>query len=299
MKKLLRIVTFTLLVVLAAAGLAQKPLDQAFGPTKDVDLAEMVSKMKVVDNRGKTVPLYTEFQDENGKKVMLRDFVNKRPVILIPIFYTCKSSCLLIGASMLQLVKDFRKEIPGKDFEVVFVDIKPSETIKDAQAKKKEFVEAGKAMRKPGIEEGFHLLVGTEANVRKVTDAIGFQYVYDAQKDRVYHPAEIVILTPDGIISDYFYGMDFVPKLVLASLDTARRNELSKTDPSRMRLFGCLEYDPQSRSYHLVVIRSLQICCTLTVLIIITSIVRMEMTNKRKKTTNQSGGSESSLDNKL
>lgn len=273
--KALRLILVVVLAALSLAGWAQyADRSGALNPI-------ITNNIGIDDNRQHFVPMATEFTDETGKKVMLRDVFKDRPVILMPIFYNCQSACSLVFNAVLDFIRDVKKEQLGKDFDIVCISIHPKETYKDAAAKKKLIDDVvTNAIHKQGVDQGWRFLTGSWDSIHRVTDAVGFRYTYDAKLDKINHPAGIMILTKDGLISRYFYGVDYVPKTMVEALDTARANGIGPE--AQKRLLGCLEYDPTKNSYKLVVMQALKVSCISTVVILIFSIVWMEFRRKQR-----------------
>ena len=145
-------------------------------------------------NLDQMLPLDVEFKDEHGRTVRIGDYFGKRPVVLAFVYYGCPMLCLQ-SLSSLAATLGVLSEDPGKDFEVVSVSIDPRETPALALEKKAHYVERS---GKPSIAKGWHYLTGTETNIRRLTKAAGFRYVWDASTQQYAHPAGIVIATPQG-----------------------------------------------------------------------------------------------------
>lgn len=209
------------------------------------------------------VPLDATFRDELGRTVRLRDYFHDRPVVLNMIFYKCPGVCMAELDGMTALFNDKGMTLePGKDFEVVTISINPNETPEIALRKKQEYMAL---LRKPADAPGWHFLVGDLPNIDKVAGAIGFRYAYDARTDQFAHPAGIILLTPKGRVSRYFYSVNYSPRDVRLSLIAAAGNKIgSLTD----RILGnCIyQYDPKTGRYGLAIMRLLQITGCLTVL---------------------------------
>lgn len=264
------------------AAIAQDPPPTVPTDPSGALSSDITSKMGIDDRRRNMVPLSLEFTDETGKTVMLRDLVKDKPVIFVPIFYTCKSSCTVITNSVIEAVRKINRLKLDRDYRVISISIHPHDTYKDAAAKKQELEEAvGKVMHVGGVHNGWRLLTGTPANVKQVTDAVGFRFYYDEKRDVMSHPAGIMILTRDGMVSRYFYGVEYVPALVLEALDDAEKNRIGPE--AEKRLFGCLEYDATRGRYKLVVFRALQVGCVLTFLVLATSITVMSLRHRQPR----------------
>ena len=228
------------------------------------------------------VPLDARFTDESGRQVRLGDYFGKKAVLLVPVFYECKGVCTTILTNVTRALRSMQAASVGRDFEVVTLSIHPKETPKQAAAAKTDFLQA---YGRPGAEKGWHFLVGSLDQIRKVTDAVGYRYLYDPEKDAVSHPAGILVLTPDGRVSRYFYGIEFSAKLLMQALADAGQGRIGKkTEPM---FWGCVMYDPKSGKYTLVVDRALKVGGALTLLILGTTIFVL---SRRGSATGAEGG---------
>ena len=214
------------------------------------------------------LPLDTEFVDEHGRTVRIGDYFGQgRPVVLAFVYYGCPMLCLQ-SLSGLASTLGVLAENPGEDFEVVSVSIDPRETPAMALAKKAHYVERS---GKPSIASGWHYLTGTEPNIRKLTAAAGFRYVWDEATQQYAHPAGIVVATPAGKVSRYLFGIDYGPRdLRLAVLDASEEKIGS---PLKRVLLYCYHYDLATGRYSLAIMRVVRLGAIATVLSLGTLIV--------------------------
>jgi protein SCO1/2 len=268
-------VVIFMLVAFVHIGLGQYKDSSGALTTKITD------NIGIDDKRGTVVPLAMEFLDEDGKKIMLRDVIQDRPVILMPIFYTCRSACNLVFNGVLEVVRSFKTWELGKDYDIVCLSINHNETPKDALARKTLVGDVvTNSMRKKGMDKGWHFLTGSEANIKAVTDAVGFRFQYDPKTKDFNHAAGVILLTPDGVVSSYEYGVSYVPMSVYKNLQTASAQRIGPE--AQKRLFGCIEFDPNTQSYKLNVIRALQLACYATLATLVVSIFVMESKRRRR-----------------
>jgi protein SCO1/2 len=205
------------------------------------------------------LPLALEFTDETGRTVKLGDFFGSRPVILALVYYECPMLCtqVLNGLVSALGVLNFTA---GKDFDIVAVSFDPGETPELARGKKAAYVERYK---RPGSEAGWHFLTGSQHSITQLTRAVGFRYAYNAEIDQYAHASGIMVATPDGRLSHYFYGIEYGPRdLRLALIDAADRKIGSPVD---QLLLACFHYDPKSGKYSLAIMRLVQGAGILTV----------------------------------
>src|SRR5215471_6626030 len=194
------------------------------------------------------------FTDESGRLVELGDFFANKPVILTPVYYECPMLCsmLLNGLVRTMRVMPFT---PGKEFEIVTFSIDPNETPDLAAQKKQHYV---RDLGKADAAKGWHFLTGSAESIHKLTDEIGFQYTYDSSTKQWAHASTIVVLTPSGRISQYFYGIEYDPGAVKLSLVEASNRKIGSLVDHV--LLYCFQYNASSGKYSLAVMRVLRTC---------------------------------------
>lgn len=207
------------------------------------------------------VPLDTKFSDESGTLVSLRSFFHGRPVLLLPVYYTCPNLC---GQTLSGVVAGLRplSLVPGRDFEIVAISFNSNETPADALQKRNDT--AHRYSRSAGTA-GWHFLTGTERSVRAVMDAIGFHYRYDPTAKMFVHAAGVMVLTPEGNVARYLYGVNYEPKDLKLALVESSRGKIGS--PADQILLYCYHYDPTSGKYTMTVVHTLQLAAGLTILV--------------------------------
>jgi protein SCO1 len=206
------------------------------------------------------VPLDLAFRDEAGNAVQLGDYLGRKPVILTLNYYECPMLCPLVLEGLVRSLRALSFAI-GEQFDVVTVSINPGETAALAAEAEARYI---RGYGRPNAAAGWHFLTGDEASIRQLTQAVGFRYVYDSGKDQYAHAAGIMVLTPQGRISRYFYGIEFSPRDLRLALVEAAANAIG-SPVDRLLLF-CYHYDPATGRYTLVVRRVLQLASLATVL---------------------------------
>ncbi len=208
------------------------------------------------------VPPGLIFRDDTGKTVKLGDYFGHKPLILNLVYYNCTMLCgeALAGlASAMRLVKfDV-----GDQFDVVTVSFDPRETPEMAAAKKKDYV--GRYGR-PNAAAGWHFLTGQPESINALTEAVGFQYQYDARTNQYAHATAIMVLTPQGRISRYFYGVDFPPKDLRMGLVEASQGKIGNAVDAV--LLYCYHYDPETGKYGAMVANILRLAAAATILLL-------------------------------
>lgn len=221
------------------------------------------------------LPLDLAFNDETGKEVKLGDYFHKKPVILMFVFYQCKGTCLLEFAGTTKLVRDIKSEKIGRDYEIVTIGIHPKESFELAAAKKRANLSQ---INEPNAVDGWHYLTGSWENIQAAAASVGFRFTYDAQKDRVVHPTGIMVMTPQGKVSRYFYGIEYPSKTVMLAMDDARKERIGAL--SAILDFDCFQMDAATGRVTLNVKNAVKVAGLATLLILITSIVIMSRASK-------------------
>jgi protein SCO1/2 len=206
------------------------------------------------------LPLDLEFRDETGKKVKLGDYFGDKPVIVNLVYFRCPMLCTQVLNGLLRSMQGVKFTL-GEDYHVVSVSIDPRETPDMAAAKKKQY--AGN-YRRPGAEQGWHFLTGDQQSIEKLADAVGFRYRYDELSDQYAHASGIMVATPQGRLSRYFYGIEYHPNDLRLGLVESSQNKIGS--PVDQLLLLCFHYDPRTGKYGLVISRVLQIAGTATAL---------------------------------
>jgi protein SCO1/2 len=201
------------------------------------------------------------FKDETGQDLPLATYFRKgRPVILALMYYECPNLCSFMLNGLTTSLKSL-DWTPGERFDIVTVSINPKETPDLAAKKKAAYVESyGRKQSAPG----WHFLTGEESQIEKLASQVGFGYRWDEREKQYAHGSAIYVLTPEGKISRYLYGIDFRPTDLRLSLVEASNGTIG-TVVDRFLLF-CYHYDPQTRRYSVVVNRVMETGCGGTVL---------------------------------
>jgi protein SCO1/2 len=208
------------------------------------------------------LPLDASFRDENGQSVALGQFFGRRPVVLAFVYYQCPMLCTQVMNGLSSALKVMPFEA-GKDFDVVLISFDPRDTPAVATEKKRAHLVYWSAEKDAAA---WHLLTGDEASIRRVTSAAGFTYRWDDRTGQFAHVSGVLITTPDGRLSRYFYGIEYSPKeLRLALVESGEGKVGSAIDEL---LLYCFHYDPESGRYGLLVMNLVRLGGVLTVLFI-------------------------------
>lgn len=202
---------------------------------------------------GVQVPLELRFREEQGTSVELSEYFRSKPIILMVAYYNCPNLCPLALESLVKSLKAISFDA-GKEFHVLIVSIDPNEGPALATANKEKYLQK---YGRPGAERGWHFLTGEEVSIKQLTAAAGFRYTYDAEKDRYAHASGIIILTRQGRISRYLYGIEYPPRDVRLGLVEASAGKIGS--PVDQLLLLCYQYDPATGKYTLVVTNVLRL----------------------------------------
>ena len=224
---------------------------------------QMPPQLAGVDFRppfGAALPLDTQFTDDQGRAVRLGDYFGSKPVVLTFGYYQCPMLCTQVQRGIASVMKVVNLR-PGHDFQIVFISFNPKETPEMAAAKKKAALDY---YHRPGTDDGWHFLVGDDANVRRAAQAAGFSYVFDPKTGLYAHATGILVLTPDDKISRVFYGIEYPPRdLELGLVESSQGKIGSAVD--HLLLF-CCEYDPSTGRYSATILDVIRLLGILLVL---------------------------------
>ena len=209
---------------------------------------------------GERLPLATPLVDELGRTAPLADAFRGRPLLLIFGYYKCPQLCSVVERGTVDALRELGPTV-GRDFDLAYLSIDPTDTPADARIQRATAV---RAYGRGAATAGWHYLTGPEPAVRAVADAAGFAYRYDPLTRQYAHPSGFVVLTPQGVISQYFLGIDFAPKAVAAALDRAAQGKTGQ--PVFNLVLECFRGDFITGRYGRAIWRTLQVAVALTVL---------------------------------
>lgn len=235
---------------------------------------------------GTQLPLDLAFRDDTGKPVRLGEYFGEKPVILTLSYYECPMLCTLVLNGLTSALRALRFDL-GKEFVAINVSFNPRETPELAGAKKATYL---KEYRRPGAEAGWHFLTGDEDAIQRLTAAVGFRYAWDERHQQYAHAAGLVVLTPDGRIARYLYGVEFSPRDLRFALVEAAEGKIGS--PVDKLLLYCFHYDPATGRYSAIALSSIRIGGVLTVAALVGFIVVM-LRRERRGAAAASGGTSS------
>jgi protein SCO1/2 len=220
----------------------------------------ILQNVGIDQNLGTVIPLDAIFNDEQGRAVRLGDELSTRPAVLVLVYYQCPMLCTMVLNDLVRAMRAMPETV-GKDFDVITVSFDPRDTPTLATQKKKNYLAQ---YNRPGVENGWHFLTGQQASITALTDAVGFHYVWDPKYQIYAHASGIMVLTPGGKLSRYFYGIDYAPKDLRLALDDASGGHVGGLADEI--LLYCFCYDPATGKYGLAISRLLKTGGVLTVL---------------------------------
>jgi protein SCO1 len=225
-------------------------------------LPDLFQGVGISQHLGAQIPLDATFRDETGKTVTLASYFGKKPVVLILAYYNCPMLCPLVLSGATTAFKDSGFEL-GNQFDALTVSFSPTETPKMAAAAKQDDMKRYGAGATPAA---WHFLTGQQSQIERLTSAVGFHYKYNPKNGQYVHAAGIVVLTPKGRVSKYFYGVRYSARDLHLALVQSSTDHIG-TLADQVLLF-CCTYDPATGKYHAVITRVIDICCGITVLVI-------------------------------
>jgi protein SCO1/2 len=244
------------LAVFAGAATAQLP-----DPMQNIGVRPELLKQVGIDQKlNDSIPLDLTFRDEHGQSVKLQQYFGQKPVILSLVYFTCPMLCTQVLNGLDRSLKLQSFDV-GKDFNVLTVSIDPTDSTTVAEAKHDLYTGI---YGRPGAGDGWHFLTGEESQIKRLADAVGFRYAYDPDSKQYAHASAIVVLTRDGRISRYLYGIQY-PHLDLR-LALAEASEGKIGSPVDSVLLFCYHYDPHTGKYGLLISQIVKAAGGLTVL---------------------------------
>jgi protein SCO1 len=209
------------------------------------------------------LPLDAKFKDESGKEVRLGDYFGKdKPVVLALVYYECPMLCNEVLNGLTGSLKGISFDV-GTEFDVVAISFDARENEKPNLAKNKK---AGYVERynRPATAPGWHFLTGRQSEIDKVTEAVGFRYTFDEKTNQFAHAGGITVITPEGRISKYFYGIDYSPKDLKFGIMESSENKIGNV-AEQLYLY-CYHYDPSTGKYGFAILNVLRLMALATIL---------------------------------
>jgi protein SCO1/2 len=271
----------TIALLLASTSVARA---QAVPSNIGVNSSTMPAQLKNVGfdpQLNAQIPLDLPFVDENGSNVQLRDYFKQKPVVLAFVYYGCPMLCNQVEQGVVGALR-MLSFTPGRDYEVVFVSFDPRESADMAAQKKKSALDH---FRRPETASGWHFLTGTKESIDAATKAANFRFSFDTKTNLFAHASGIMLLTPDGRISRYFYGVEYPGRDMRLGLVDASAGKIG-TPIDHVLLF-CYQYDPSSATYSASILKIIRLGGILTVLCIVGGILIFRRRDAAQAVTNR------------
>jgi len=236
---------------------------QRFDPAQQIGLDQRL---------GEHVPLDLAFRDETGREVRLAELFGQRPVVIALVYYDCPMLCTLVLNGMVRTFRALSLHL-GRDYEVVTVSIDARETPELAARKKAEYLKTfGAGAPSPEAVAGWHFLTGEQASIDALAKAIGFRYAFDPASGEFAHASGIIVATPQGVLSHYLYGVEYITRDLRLALVEASQGRVGSLIDQVLLL--CYHYDPSTGRYGFAIVAAVRTAGILTVALIVGFIVR-------------------------
>jgi protein SCO1 len=253
---------FGIASLIAVAFSSVAGAQQFNAPASGLPLA--VQGVGIDQNLNAQIPLELTFKDENGQVVRLGQYFHDKPVVLALVYYECPGLCDLVLNGLSHAMEQISLNV-GSDYEVVTVSFNPQETWQLAGAKKANYVEKyQRTGAHVSVKNGWHFLTGQQDAITKLANSVGFRYNWDPVAKQFAHASGIMVLTPEGKISRYFYGIQYKPRDFRLGLVEASTNKIGTT-ADQVLLF-CYHYDPTTGKYGMAITEITRALGTATVL---------------------------------
>lgn len=259
---------FAALVVFAQPAGPPGPSSPLYGARPEsgrpsTGLPTALKDVRIEQKLNQQLPLDLVFRDESGQEVKLGQYFGNKPVVLALVYYDCPMLCTQVLNGMVTSFRVLPFQI-GNEYDVVTVSFDPRETSALATKKKKVYIDYLPDKMREGANSGWHFLTGDPANIAQLTEAVGFHYRYDDATKQFAHASAIMVATPQGKLSRYFYGIDYPARDLRLGLIESSENKIGS--PVDQLLLYCYHYDPATGKYGAVVMRVMRIAGVLTVL---------------------------------
>lgn len=250
------------------AQLVPKPNSPLYGGRSEsgpvtTGLPKALQNVGIDQKLNQQVPLDIPLRDESGQAVTLGHYFGKRPVILSLVYYNCPMLCTQVLNGMVGSFKTLSFQ-PGQDYEIVSVSFDSRETAPLAAAKKNVYVNYLPEAKRAAAAKGWHFLTGDEASIKRLTEAVGFRYQWDESTSQFAHASGIMVMTPEGKLSQYYYGIEYSPKDLRLGLVEASNNKIGNTVDQL--LLYCFHYDPATGTYGAAILNIVRLGGVLTVI---------------------------------
>jgi protein SCO1/2 len=236
-------------------------------------LPAALQDVRIEQKLDQQLPLHLVFRDEAGQQVKLSQYFGNKPVVLAVVYYECPMLCTQVLNGMVTSFRVLPFQV-GKEFDVVTVSFDPRETSALAAAKKKVYINYLPEKMRSSASNGWHFLTGDQANITQLTEAVGFHYRYDEATKQFAHASAIMVTTPQGKLSRYFYGIEYPARDLRLGLIESSANKIgSRVD---QLLLYCYHYDPATGKYGAAIMKVMRIAGVITMLGIVVMLLLLK-----------------------
>ena len=223
--------------------------------------AVVTQQVRFDQNLGASVPLDAVFRDEENRPTTLRSLIGQRPVVLVMGYHDCPMLCSLVLSGVVEAFTEMRATT-GKDFDFIDVSISPADTPEAAAKQKRIYF---KRYLRQGAEAGWHFLTSpNQSSIEQLTGAVGFHYAYDPATKQYAHPSGLVVLTPEGKVAGYLFGVTYDAGQFQGVIKNAGQRKVSS--PIAELLLVCFHFNPVTGKYGALILNILRVAGGLTVL---------------------------------
>ena len=226
-------------------------------------LPQALQEVRIDQKLDQQLPLDLTFRDESGRDVKLGQYFGHKPVVLAFVYYDCPMLCTQVLNGMVTSFRVLPFQM-SKEYDVVTISFDPRETPELAARKKKVYVDYLPEKMRAGAENGWHFLTGDQENIAKITDAAGFRYRWDEKTQQFAHASAVMVTTPHGKLSRYYYGIEYPARDLRLGLIESSANKIGS--PVDQLLLYCYHYDPATGKYGAVVMNIMRIAGVITLL---------------------------------
>lgn len=279
---------FLLVILLLVTAWSDAPAQSPPGPSSPLygarpasgnpatGLPPALQEVRIEQKLDQQLPLDLSFRDETGREVKLGDYFGHKPVVLAFVYYDCPMLCTQVLNGMVTSFRVLPFQM-GKEFDVVTISFDPRETPELAQRKKKVYVDYLPEKMRANAANGWHFLTGDQANIEKITEAAGFHYRWDDKTQQFAHASAIMLTTPHGKLSRYYYGIEYPARDLRLGLIESSANKIGS--PVDQLLLYCYHYDPATGRYGAVVMNIMRVAGVITLVGILAMLLLLKARN--------------------
>lgn len=275
------LISALLLLAAAASGAwAQAGPKEGLGEVPANQKPAILTNVGIDQHLNAQIPLDLNFVDENGQPVQLRQYFGQKPVIITMVYFQCPMLCSQVLSGLTFTLNGMSNFNVGQEFNVLTVSFDPRDTPQAARENKERYL---KRYRRSGSDQGWHFLTGKKDQIDTLAQALGFRYVWDQENQQFAHGSGIMLITPDGHIAQYYYGIEYDPRNVRLGLVEASKGKIG-TIVDQILLY-CYHYDPRQGKYGAAVFNILRASALATVLVLGGFMLLMFRRERRGQTT--------------